>query len=57
MGRERSFGSPLWLDGMRQKDIAPLIFDISKKKKNAWLVRLWITSFGYLKFIPTVASP
>ena len=32
-GEKAIFWEPSWFDGMRPKDIAPLIFDIAKKKK------------------------
>jgi hypothetical protein len=49
-GKRALFWELSWLDGMRPKDIAPLIFDISKKKKclisKAMDTEFWISQIN-----------
>jgi hypothetical protein len=44
-GKRALFWEFSWLDGMRPKDIAPLIFDISKKKKKCLISKAMDTEF------------
>jgi hypothetical protein len=47
-GKKALFWEASWINGRRPKDIAPLIFDVSKQKK-APSTKLWKETFGSLK--------